>query len=139
MEEENRQKKVIAIIGTRKRDTSAAFKLVREAFDKIYEEGDWICSGGCSKGADRYAEQLAKAEGIPILIFWPNNKKYHFKVAPLIRNGDIAKEATHIVACVMNPEDGIDKVLQRTTGGTEDTLKKYAIKLKKSKEKVYLV
>ena len=50
-------------------------KKVRDKFFEIYEDGDWICSGGCKKGADRFAEMIAK-EGIPILIFYPNYPNY---------------------------------------------------------------
>src|SRR4030042_5809772 len=96
--------KVIGIIGTRQRDTPISFNKVREVFYQIYEEGDWICSGGCPKGADRYAEQLAKVEGIPIILIQPNYKKYK-QSAPIIRNGDIAKNSDVIIACVMHPED----------------------------------
>jgi len=31
-----------------------------------------------------------------------------------------------IIACVVHPEDGIDDVLKRETGGTESTLKQFA-------------
>lgn len=125
------------MIGTRKRDTSAAFKEIRKVFDEIYEEGNWLCSGGCPKGADRYAEQLAKSEGIPIIIFYPNYKRFRGG-APIIRNGDVADTADKIIACVMNPEDGIDAVLERKSGGTEDTLRKF-VKRTGDKSKIYLV
>jgi len=128
---------IIGIIGTRKRDTSVAFKLIRKVFDEIFEEGNILCSGGCPKGADRYAEQLAKAEGIPIITFYPNYKRFKGG-APIIRNGDIADTADMIIACVMHPEDGIDAVLERKSGGTEDTLKKF-VKRNGDKTKIYLV
>jgi hypothetical protein len=128
---------IIGIIGTRKRDTAAAFKEVRKGFDEIYEEGNWIVSGGCPKGADRYAEQLAKTEGIPIVTFYPNYKRFKGG-APIIRNGDIADTSDKIIACVMHPEDGIDAVLERKSGGTEDTLKKF-VKRTGDKSKIYLV
>lgn len=127
---------VIGIVGTRKRDTSAAFKEIRKVFDEIYEEGNWLVSGGCPKGGDRYAEQLAKGEGIPIITFYPNYKKFKGG-APIIRNGHIADAASRIIACVMHPEDGIDAVLERK-GGTEDTLRKF-VKRTEDKSKIYLV
>jgi len=43
----------------------------------------------------------------------------------MVRNTDIAGSSDIIIACVINPEDGIEKVLKRKTGGTEDTLKKF--------------
>ena len=128
---------MIGIIGTRKRNTTAAFKKIREVFDEIYEEGNILCSGGCPKGADRYAEQLAKSIGAPILIYYPNYKRYG-RGAPIVRNDDVAKNSDLIIACVMKPEDGITEVLRRKTGGTEDTLRKF-IKYNIDKSKIYLV
>jgi hypothetical protein len=116
-----------------------AFQKVCEVFDKIYEEGDWICSGGCKKGADRYAEMLAEIEGIPILIFYPNKKKYGIPAAYFIRNGDVAKNSHIIIACVMHPEDGITKVLSREKGGTENTLQSFVFKYGKNISNIYLV
>lgn len=123
--------KIIGIIGTRKRDTSAAARVIINKFEEIYEEGDWICSGGCGKGGDRFAEQIAKSRGIPIIIFYPNYKKYGSPASLFIRNGEVAKTSDIIIACVVNPEDGIDKVLGRTKGGTEDTLRKFINRTKK--------
>ena len=116
--------KVIGIIGTRKRNTSTAFKKIKEKFYEIYEEGDWICSGGCDKGGDRCAEQIAKTDGIPILIYYPNYKRFS-KGATFVRNTEIAKSSSVVIACVMNPEEGLDKVLDRKKGGSEDTLRKF--------------
>jgi hypothetical protein len=106
--------KYIGIIGSRRRNAGIDRKAVREKFFEIYEEGDWIVSGGCPKGGDNFAEKIAKDNGIPILIFYPNWKKYG-KAAGLIRNGDIAKKSDVIVACVAEDR----------TGGTEDTLEKF--------------
>lgn len=128
---------IIGIIGTRKRNTSSAFNKIKEVFDEIYEDGSWIVSGGCPKGADRYAEQLAKSQGLTLVTAYPNYKRYG-RGAPIIRNGHIANIADVIIACVMNPEDGIDAVLERKSGGTEDTLRKF-VKRTGDKSKIYLV
>ena len=108
------QMKHIGIIGTRRRDTAQAYSMIREKFFELYEDGDWIVSGGCPKGGDRFAEKIAKEFGIPIIIFYPNWKK-HGNAAGIIRNGDIAKKSDIIIACVSGDR----------TGGTEDTLKKF--------------
>ena len=106
--------KKIAIIGTRRRDTASAYKQVTEEFFKHYEEGDWLVSGGCPKGGDRFAQAIAKKYGIPIVIFYPNWTK-HGRGGGLVRNTDIAKEADILIACVSKDR----------TGGTEDTIQKF--------------
>lgn len=111
-------------MGTRRRNSKEAYQKVREKFFEIYEEGDWICSGGCPTGGDRFAEKIAKEEGIPILTFYPAYKKYG-RGAPIVRNTPVAETSDVILACVIKPDDGIDEVLNRKEGGTEDTLRKY--------------
>ena len=130
--------KKIGIIGTRKRNLGMDLKLVEKKFLEIYQEGDGIISGGCEEGGDRFAEIIAKKEGIPILIFYPNKKKYGIPAAYFIRNSLIANNCDIIIACVVNPEEGIDEVLKRKTGGTEDTIKKF-VKRTGNKSSVYLV
>lgn len=112
--------KKIGIIGTRRRDNTAAYKKVKEAFFEVYEDGDWIVSGGCPKGGDRFAELIAKKYGIPILIFYPNWTKFK-KGAGLVRNSDIANNSDILIGCVSDDR----------TGGTEDTIKKYKNKVLK--------
>jgi len=117
--------KHIGIIGTRRRDTAEAFTKIRDKFFEVYEDGDYIVSGGCPKGGDRFAEKIAKDYGIPIIIYYPNWKK-HGKAAGIVRNGDIAKNSDIIIACVSGDR----------TGGTEDTLKKFK---KEKKTEIYVV
>lgn len=107
--------KKIGIIGTRSRDSSGAYNKVEAMFLEIYEEGDMIVSGGCPKGGDRFAEVIAKKFGVPILIFYPNWKRYGGG-AGIIRNTNIAKESDVIIAC-----------LARTPGGTDNTLEKFEV------------
>ena len=85
-----------------------------DQFLEVYEEGDWIVSGGCPKGGDRFAEKIAKDMGIPIIIFYPNWKKLG-RGAGLARNSDIARHAAVLIACVAYDRKG----------GTEDTINKY--------------
>jgi len=116
--------KIIGIVGTRRRDTSSVQKLIEEKFWEIYEEGDIICSGGCPKGGDRFAEAIAKAEGIPILTIYPNYKRFR-QGAPIVRNGSVAENSDIVIACVIRPEEGLQEVLKRKKGGTEDMLRKF--------------
>ena len=106
--------KYIGIVGTRRRDSFEAYDKVKAKFFEIYQDGDWIVSGGCPKGGDRFAEKLAKENGIPIIIFYPNWTK-NGRGAGLVRNSDIASHASVLIACVASDR----------TGGTEDTIKKF--------------
>jgi len=122
--------KKIGIIGSRRRNGGVDQKAVREKFFEIYEHGDIICSGGCPQGGDRFAEKIAKDNGIPILIFYPNWKEFG-KSAGIIRNRYIADESDILIACVAKDRKG----------GTEDTIHKYKIACKKNdkNEVVYLI
>lgn len=118
--------KKIGIIGTRKRNIRTDFIKVKDAFFAVYEEGDWIISGGCEKGGDVFAEALARLFGIPILILharwrhdWNKEKKTFDrtfnKAAGFIRNTPIAEHSDILIACVQDDR----------TGGAEDTIKKF--------------
>jgi len=106
--------KIIGIVGSRRRNSVEDYRDIEAACLLIYEDGDWICSGGCPEGADRFAERIAKQHGIPILIFFPNWKKYG-KAAGFIRNTFIADKSDYLIACVAKDRKG----------GTEDTIKKF--------------
>ena len=113
--------KVIGIVGTRRRDTDEDLKKVNDAFLKVFEEGDIICSGLCPKGADRFAviiSNLYKVEPI----WYPADWKKYGKAAGFIRNTYIAQESDVLIACVAPDRKG----------GTEDTIKKYQ-KLRKTR------
>lgn len=90
------------------------FLEVTEMFWRVYEEGDWICSGGCPKGADYLAKVLSDANGIPIIEYEADWKKYG-RGAGLIRNSDIAEKSDILIACVAEDR----------RGGTEDTIRKF--------------
>ena len=106
--------KTIGIVGSRRRNTYGDYAKIRDAFKGVYEEGDRIVSGGCPKGGDRFAEEIAKGEGITITIHYPNWEK-HGRGAGFIRNTRIANDADVLIACVHSDR----------TGGTEDCVKKF--------------
>ena len=106
--------KKIGIIGSRRRSRGLDRKATREKFFEIFEDGDWIISGGCPEGGDEFAHKIAKDYGIPILIFYPDWKKFG-RGAGIVRNGTIAENSDVMIACVH----------QDRRGGTEDTIKKF--------------
>ena len=105
--------KAIGIVGSRRRNTDSDFRKVLDVFIKMYNEGDWIISGGCPTGADHFAERIAKEYGVTITIHYPNFKKYDKSAGP-IRNTKIARDCDILVALVTEDR----------TGGTEDTISK---------------
>lgn len=125
--------KVIGIVGSRRRNDRDDFHKVYDEFFKIYLPGDSIVSGGCKEGADRFAEILARDEGISIIIHYPrkeNLDKELEKINPraawakvnYARNTLIAQDCDILIALIAEDR----------TGGyyTEDTIKK-AVKLGK--------
>ena len=106
--------KTIGIVGSRSRNSLKDQIAVHQAFKKIYQDRDYIVSGGCPSGADRFAEIIAKKEQVPITIYYAQWGKLG-KAAGFIRNGDIAIKADVLIACVAEDR----------TGGTEDTIKKF--------------
>jgi hypothetical protein len=106
--------KTIGIIGTRKRDSKQDFRLVYSEFEKVYEEGDTICSGLCPKGGDRFAVILSEMYDTKVLWFPVQWGKYG-KSAGFRRNTDIAENSDILIACV-SPD---------RKGGTEDTVRKF--------------
>ena len=107
--------KTIGIVGSRRRDSLFVdFPKVKQAFLDIFEEGDFIVSGGCPQGADHFAEIIAKKEQVPITIHYARWNKLG-KSAGFQRNGDIAEDSHVLIACVAPDR----------TGGTEDTVSKF--------------
>ena len=134
--------KIIGIVGSRRRNGFFDYRAVEQAFQQLYEDGDCIVSGGCPKGGDRFAENIAAerkftrigpsdpypAEGRVIKIhpaLWDDNGR----AAGFIRNTEIARDATHLIACVSKDR----------TGGTEDTIRKFLVKFGKAEANLILV
>lgn len=109
-----RRKRVIGVVGTRRRDSDYDFRLVENEFLRHYHEGDIICSGLCSKGADRFAVILSEKYHISARWYKANWQK-DGKAAGFIRNTYIAEDSNILIACVADDRKG----------GTEDTLRKF--------------
>lgn len=106
--------KTIGIVGSRRRNGYTDKVAVAIALSAVFQEGDWIVSGGCPRGGDRFAEELARALGATILIYHANWTKKG-RGAGFARNTDIAITADILIACVASDR----------TGGTEDTIRKF--------------
>ena len=117
--------KIIGIIGSRRRDTNEDYKQVYNEFKKWYDVGDKICSGGCPKGGDRFAEIIARKLGLTIengglIIHYPvkprpGSPRWEWAQANYARNTLVANDSDVIIASVAPDR----------TGGTEDTIKKF--------------
>jgi hypothetical protein len=118
--------KKIGIIGTRKRNIITDYHCVKDAFFKIYKEGDWIVSGHCPKGGDAFAERIAYDHGIPILIFPPEKLRREYFFA---RNTLIAVHSDILLACLINPHESLEEIYKRKSGGSEDTIRKFLKKI----------
>lgn len=109
--------KRIIIIGSRRRNEPEDFLIVEQELFRVYEEGDLLVSGGCSKGGDRFAEELSAKHNI-WMVDWPaewNKDGQYRRWAGFERNTIIANNGDIVIACVASDR----------TGGTEDTIKKF--------------
>jgi len=106
--------KIIGIIGSRTRATDDDLALLLKRFKEIYQDGDWICSGGCPTGGDKFADKIARNTGIPILTFYAAWDVYG-KAAGFHRNTFIAKNSNVLIS--LKNKEG--------SGGAEDTCKKF--------------
>lgn len=108
--------KHIGIVGSRRRNTEEDFQIVKKKLLSVYSVGDVIVSGGCPKGADKFAERLAEELGIrDTMVIFPADWKRFGRGAGFIRNTDIAKLSEYLIACVA----------ENRKGGTEDTITKF--------------
>ena len=111
---------VIGIIGTRRKDSERDYQKVKANFERVMEDHGLtvddviICSGGCPKGGDRFAEKIAKEYGMAILIHYPRWNTHH-RIAGFLRNTEIANDSDVLIACVADDRKG----------GAEDTIKKF--------------
>lgn len=111
----------IGIVGSRRRDTKIAKDTIRNEINSLISEGiiiDCFVSGGCKKGADKFAEELALEFNVPIKIFLPDVKgkeRWDYAKACYARNTLVAQDSDILIAVVAEDRKG----------GTEDTIKKF--------------
>jgi len=126
----------IGIVGSRRRDTfhdkAKIFMALHSKLSWLYhKEGVHRCeisivSGGCPKGADRFAEELAEEQELPIIIHYPDKSKINpilnltnprlaWAEVAFARNRKIAEDSDYLIACVSEDR----------TGGTENTIKHF--------------
>ena len=110
----------LGIVGSRRRNTEADKSLIREKIKFYMAAGPvTLVSGGCKRGADRFAEELAKELGLEIIIFYPDTRdgvtRFEYAQACFKRNGYIAEKSDILIACVAPDRKG----------GTEDTIRKF--------------
>lgn len=91
----------LAIVGSRRFNN---YGLLQSILDPYRDEITMIVSGGAI-GADTLAQEYAKKRGIPILIHYPDYKKYG-KGAPTRRNLDIVDDAESMIAFPMEGSVG---------------------------------
>jgi len=112
----------LGIVGSRRRDNIADFNILLKRVVEL--KPDMIISGGCPKGADRFAETIARQLGIPILIYHPriergkSYQRWEITKANYARNELIAKESDYLIALVAPDRKG----------GTENTIERFKFK-----------
>jgi hypothetical protein len=120
--------KKIGITGSRSRNSTEDYKLLKDLFFRLYEKGDIIVSGDASAGADRFADLISMNMHIPRTPpIKPEYEKYG-REAPLKRNLTIAKECDILIA-MPNPDS--------RTQGTADTIAKFLKVHDNDKSKVH--
>ena len=106
----------LGIVGSRRRNSLEDKELIRQRIIEL--KPDSLVSGGCSKGADRFAEELAIELDLSIEIFRPNLKgnptptRYDMIKAYYARNQQVAIASDRLIALVAPDRKG----------GTEHTI-----------------
>jgi hypothetical protein len=121
----NKTRLRIGVVGSRRRNSpkdKALIKAVLERFISKYPDVSVVLvSGGCPKGADHFAEELAIEMGLEIIIHYPDksklppsNTKWDYAKICYERNTLIANDSELLIAVVASDRKG----------GTEDTIRK---------------
>lgn len=106
----------LGIVGSRRRNSLQDKAILKERIVELSPE--MLISGGCQKGADFFAEEIAKELGIPIIIYYPKLLKggdyppHKVRNEMYARNIQIALASDHLIALVAEDRKG----------GTENTI-----------------
>jgi predicted Rossmann-fold nucleotide-binding protein len=104
--------KTIGVAGARNRDALKDYEVFEKALLKILQPGDRLVSGGCLRGADSFAEDIAQKRGLTITIHFPDWDGPVGRGAGCQRNQKIAEDCDVLIA------------MPGGTGGTEDCMEK---------------
>lgn len=115
---ENKDYIKIGVVGSRSRNLSEDKEIIKNILlSQMKKHNIVLVSGGCRKGADRFAEELAKELELPIHIHrpdvQPNCERWEYAKACYERNTLIANSCDLLIALW----DGV-------SGGTSDTIEK---------------
>lgn len=103
----------LAIVGAREFQD---YETLKRETDKLIETIGMptvVVSGG-AKGADTLGERYAREKGIKMLRLLPDWKT-HGRAAGLIRNTDIVKECTHVIAFIKGESRGTKDTIAKAT------------------------
>jgi hypothetical protein len=112
----------LGVVGSRERCSKEDYKLIEDrifSFYDIHERNLILVSGGCPEGGDRFAEDIARTYGIPILIFYPDkqndpdtgNPKRDYGILCYNRNTEIAKRSTVLIALTSKNSKGTNHTI----------------------------
>lgn len=113
----------LGIVGSRRRNSESDKNLIREQLKVFLKLNKKIVlvSGGCPKGADRFAEELAKEFDLEIIIYRPDltgcKQGWEFTKRYYERDKLIAERSNVLIACVASDRKG----------GTEKTIQHFKI------------
>ena len=112
----------LGVVGSRERCSKEDYKLIEDRILSFYDDHERnliLVSGGCPNGGDRFAEEIARTYGIPILIFYPDrqndpdtgNPKHDYGIICYRRNTEIAKRSNVLIALTSPKSNGTNHTI----------------------------
>lgn len=103
----------LAIVGSRHYNDKTKFNTTVTSFIEEHGVPDVIISGG-AQGADALAETYAREHSIPVEVYHADWSKYGKRAGP-IRNSQIVKAATHVIAFPLSDSVGTYDTITKAT------------------------